>query len=120
MFRYSRFIICIGIMAVCTSCAKAYFWSSGTPTTPQRPMQAYPIPAYYPRLFQVPPPIEDQQQSVPLPAIPIQMPLQASLSPTPNLQNVQLVPCICPISSDIEYEKPIEGVAYVNQKNQQK
>ncbi|XP_031357128.1 uncharacterized protein LOC116181040 [Photinus pyralis] len=106
-------------MTVCASCAKAFFWSSGAPTTQQRTVQAYPLPAYYPRYMQMSPPVDDRQP-VPLPAIPIQMPLHASLSPTPNVQNVQLVPCICPISSDVEYDKSIENAAaYVNQKNQQ-
>lgn len=39
-----------------------------------------------------------------IPAVPIQMPLQAQLSPHSNVHNVQLVPCLCPVSTDGIYE----------------
>lgn len=42
-----------------------------------------------------------------IPAVPIQLPLQAQLSPVPSIQNVQLVPCLCPISQE-EIDKASE------------
>ncbi|KAF5290663.1 hypothetical protein FQR65_LT01953 [Abscondita terminalis] len=81
--------------------------SNGGRTSP-RPIQPYPVAAYYQRVFQVPQQA-NEEESVPVPAIPIQMPLQASLSPIPNLQNVQLVPCVCPIQPEFEYDKPIDS-----------
>lgn len=41
-----------------------------------------------------------------LPSVPVQVPLQAQLSAQPSVQNVQLVPCLCPISTDYEPPKP--------------
>lgn len=50
-----------------------------------------------------------------IPAIPIQMPLQAQLEPLIGVHNVQLVPCLCPVSPDIEYEKLQDTNTFVNQ-----
>ncbi|KAK4873079.1 hypothetical protein RN001_015108 [Aquatica leii] len=109
MFTYNRIIIYGVIVIMCSYNALGFFWGSSEQTSP-RPLQPYPIAGYYQRVIQVPQqaqPVNDDEP-VPVPAIPIQMPLQASLSPMPNIQNVQLVPCVCPIQSDFEYDKPIE------------
>lgn len=39
----------------------------------------------------------------PVPAVPIQVPLQATFLPS-NLHNVQLVPCLCPVAEDYEFD----------------
>ncbi|KAF2898271.1 hypothetical protein ILUMI_07912 [Ignelater luminosus] len=91
-----------------------------------RPYQTYPVTYYHQRLLQAPPSQsqtyvtanngEQQQPSVPVqvPAIPIQVPLQAQLSPMSNIHNVELVPCLCPISSNMDNERPQESSVYDN------
>lgn len=81
----------------------------------------WPAAYYQPKYIQtsvpsygMPPADAQAQGSVPVPAIPIQVPLQAQLSPTPSVQNVQLVPCLCPVSPDFEYDK--EQNLYLRQK----
>ncbi|XP_044733403.1 uncharacterized protein LOC123296007 [Chrysoperla carnea] len=74
-------------------------------------LSASSVSSHYPQ--QTPLLMAQQQQQQPpsqsqsIPAIPIQVPLQAQLTPQPNLQNVQLVPCLCPISQD-DIEKASE------------
>lgn len=43
----------------------------------------------------------------PLPTVPIQVPLQAQLAPYPQVQNVQLVPCLCPVSQENIYDQQV-------------
>lgn len=72
-------------------------------------LSSSPYPQYYyhqrvlgaPTAYTVP----GTEPPVPIPSIPVQVPLQAQLAPAPAVHNVQLVPCLCPVSQDIEYEK---------------
>ncbi|XP_044766439.1 uncharacterized protein LOC123322559 [Coccinella septempunctata] len=74
----------------------AFFWSSGETT--HNP--------YYIYQRRMPPSYNIPYSEPSLPAVPVQVPLQAQLSPHPSVQNVQLVPCLCPISTDYEQVKP--------------
>lgn len=64
--------------------------------------------------------VNEPESGVPvqIPAIPIQVPLQASFGSSPNIQNVQLVPCLCPVVEDYDYNKQQETI-YIgpNKKN---
>ncbi|KAJ8935870.1 hypothetical protein NQ318_019454 [Aromia moschata] len=44
---------------------------------------------------------------MPIPSVPIQVPLSAQLSAIPNVQNVQLVPCLCPLSEYPYDNRPV-------------
>lgn len=54
-------------------------------------------------------PVPATQAQVPIPAVPIQVPLQATFLPS-NIHNVQLVPCLCPVAEDYEYEPQTDTV----------
>lgn len=41
----------------------------------------------------------DVNQQYPVPTVPVQVPLQAQFTPT-GIRNVQLVPCLCPVSQE--------------------
>lgn len=75
-------------------------------------MHHYPVATYYQQrlLNDIPQqPYSAVDNQVQVPAIPVQVPLRAHLSPS-TIQNVQLVPCLCPISPDNEnFDKPPEG-----------
>lgn len=80
-----------------------------------------PMPVYYQQRLlktqQHPYPIQEQQQQpMQVPAIPIQMPLQAQLAHMPNIHNVQLVPCLCPVTPE-DFEKPNDHHSHNNIKN---
>ncbi|KAF5299657.1 hypothetical protein FQA39_LY11452 [Lamprigera yunnana] len=107
------------VLMACTSSAFGFFWGSSEESSP-RTVQPYPIAAYYHRLVQMPQPQQQgEEERISMPSIPIQVPLQASLSAIPNVQNVQLVPCICPIQQDFDYEKQLENInnIYLAQKH---
>ncbi|KAJ8969574.1 hypothetical protein NQ317_005902 [Molorchus minor] len=67
---------------------------------------------YHKRLLQGPGPAytvseNNQLHQVPpgtIPSMPVQVPLHAHLTPASNIQNVQLVPCLCPVSQDYFYD----------------
>jgi hypothetical protein len=61
---------------------------------------AYPQYYYHQRVIQGP----ESSLPVAVPSIPVQVPLQAQLAPA-AVHNVQLVPCLCPVSQDFEYDK---------------
>lgn len=52
---------------------------------------------------------------VPSPAVPVQVPLQATFLPS-NLHNVQLVPCLCPVAEDYEYDPQADTTLVITQK----
>ncbi|VEN45582.1 unnamed protein product [Callosobruchus maculatus] len=37
----------------------------------------------------------------------MQVPLQAQFQPISNIHNVQLVPCLCPVTNEPQYSEPI-------------
>lgn len=87
---------------------------------PPKPQpQQWPVATYYQQRFIQPTPtsyaVQGSEQSVQIPAIPIQVPLQAQFGPTPNIQNVQLVPCLCPVSQDLEYEQKPQEATFIAQ-----
>lgn len=55
-----------------------------------------------------------EPEARPVPSVPIQVPMQAQLAPYPHVQNVQLVPCLCPVSQDNAYEQPAYENVYIN------
>ncbi|XP_022902141.2 uncharacterized protein [Onthophagus taurus] len=104
------------------SFTNGFFWGSSSEpeSTPKPQIYAYPYPSiYHQRYLQaqlhqqapvqqipnIPQEIPHDLQNQGVPAIPIQVPLSAQFSPIQNLHNVQLVPCLCPVSPNVEYEK---------------
>ncbi|KAL1517965.1 hypothetical protein ABEB36_001659 [Hypothenemus hampei] len=77
------------------SCGSA-FWFSADQPKPTNPRLLY-SPDYY-RQY-VPPPLPY--------SFPLQVPLPSPLSPA-AVQNVQLVPCLCPVSQEYAYENSPE------------
>lgn len=75
-----------------------------------------PSPRYYYQKRVVPGPQYGyvEQDNRPVPSVPIQVPLQAQFAPYSNLQNVQLVPCLCPVSQENfqEQQVPYETVYF--------
>ncbi|KAJ8971912.1 hypothetical protein NQ314_000483 [Rhamnusium bicolor] len=62
---------------------------------------------YHRRLIQGPVPayvVPENDQRQQIPSVPVQVPLQAQLAPISNIHNVQLVPCLCPVSQDYAYD----------------
>lgn len=53
---------------------------------------------------------------VPIPAVPVQVPLQATFLPS-NLHNVQLVPCLCPVAEDYEYDPQADTLVITQKPN---
>lgn len=53
---------------------------------------------------------------VPIPTVPIQVPLQATFLPS-NLHNVQLVPCLCPVAEDYEYDPQADSLVITQKPN---
>ncbi|XP_044270053.1 uncharacterized protein LOC123014835 [Tribolium madens] len=86
------------VVAALSSTASAFFLNWGASNQETNP----PYPAYYyhQRVLQAP----TGYTEPPIPAIPVQVPLQAQLTPA-TVHNVQLVPCLCPVSQDYELEK---------------
>lgn len=54
-----------------------------------------------------------------IPTVPIQVPLQATFLPS-NIHNVQLVPCLCPIAEDYEYDPQTDTVVITQKPNNNK
>ncbi|XP_074038429.1 uncharacterized protein [Leptinotarsa decemlineata] len=106
----SRIFILLGAIVALTSSTSAFWLGWGSPEQ-QSPATNY---YYHKRVIQPPYTIEDRRPgavpSVPV-QLPLQVPLQAQLAPVPNLQHVQLVPCLCPVSQDYPYSgQPQENV----------
>lgn len=81
--------------------------------------QPWPVTTYYQQRILQPGPsytIQGAEQPVQIPAIPIQVPLQAQFSQAPNVHNVQLVPCLCPVTQEFEYEAKPQETTYITQK----
>ncbi|XP_065160038.1 uncharacterized protein [Atheta coriaria] len=123
----------IVLVVACATSTSAFFLSWGSPQPvksqhppPQQQQTQLPQPypptlAYYQRVVQHQPQYVDNngvpmQPLQPIPSIPIQVPLQAQFSPAPGIHNVQLVPCLCPVSQDME---PIENAAFPSSQQQQ-
>ncbi|GLV33839.1 hypothetical protein CBL_11276 [Carabus blaptoides fortunei] len=111
-----RIVVLWATIVLCISQSSAFFlsWGRAEPP-PAEPQSQWPVPfIYQQRLLQSPPPYQNNEQSVSLPAIPIQVPLQAQLAPAPNIHNVQLVPCLCPVTQE-ELDKAPDNI--YNMKN---
>ncbi|KAK9703277.1 hypothetical protein QE152_g29414 [Popillia japonica] len=122
MYTHSRILICFGFLLICITRGSTFFlgWGNSDDSQPKAQPHAWPVTYYQQRYIQSPPPLAvstvdtQAQNSVPIPAIPIQVPLQAQLSSSSNIHNVQLVPCLCPVSPDLEFDK--EHNVYYKQK----
>lgn len=87
-----------------------------------KPATPWPVAFYQQRFLQAGPPAygpssiqqDDARLPVQIPAIPIQVPLQAQLAPS-NIHNVQLVPCLCPVSHEYDYDNKVQENIYTNQ-----
>ncbi|XP_018572231.1 uncharacterized protein LOC108911717 [Anoplophora glabripennis] len=94
-----------------SSCASAFFgWGSAEERTPA------PQYFYHKRLLPSSGPVytiggNERQQ---VPSVPIQVPLQAQFAPLPGVHNVQLVPCLCPVSQDYPYDQTQTENIYVS------
>ncbi|GJQ79471.1 hypothetical protein Trydic_g16324 [Trypoxylus dichotomus] len=114
MYTNNKLLIYFGVLFIYFTTSSAFFlnWGSSDDAQSKPQIHTLPVAYYQQRYLQSPPPSlavsaldAQSQSSVPIPAIPIQVPLQAQLSPTANIHNVQLVPCLCPVSPDFEYDK---------------
>ncbi|KAG5888776.1 hypothetical protein JTB14_021519 [Gonioctena quinquepunctata] len=99
----SRILVLLSTVLALTSYASAFWWGSSEQPNPST--QYF----YHKRLVQNPGyqyTINDPRGGN-IPSVPVQVPLQAQLGPFPNVHNVQLVPCLCPVSQDYAYgEQP--------------
>ncbi|KAL3275951.1 hypothetical protein HHI36_020685 [Cryptolaemus montrouzieri] len=104
MLLSSGIIIYLTALFAAINQVSAFFWSSSETT--QHPYFLYQrrMPATYNMPYNEPS----------IPAVPMQVPLQAQLAPQPTIQNVQLVPCLCPISNDFDYDKPQQENVFLN------
>ncbi|XP_063915077.1 uncharacterized protein LOC135131333 [Zophobas morio] len=99
------------LLAVLVSTTSAFFLNWGSSNQETSP--AYPQYFYHQRLMQ-PPGYTEPPVAVSVPSIPVQVPLQAQLAPA-AVHNVQLVPCLCPVSQDFEYDKVPQEYVVTNQ-----
>ncbi|XP_066148595.1 uncharacterized protein [Euwallacea fornicatus] len=73
--------------------SSAFWFSTAEEPKPTSPRVLYSPTDYYRQYVPPPPPY----------SIPLQVPLPAQLAPS-AVQNVQLVPCLCPVSQEYSYE----------------
>ncbi|KAK9880869.1 hypothetical protein WA026_013196 [Henosepilachna vigintioctopunctata] len=95
MFVSKHILVYIATIFAVVNHVSAFFWSSSEPA--QHPYYVY--QRRMPSTYNIP------YSEPSLPSVPMQVPLQAQLAPQPTIRNVQLVPCLCPVSSDIDYDK---------------
>ncbi|XP_019866075.1 uncharacterized protein LOC109595211 [Aethina tumida] len=97
MIGCGRIVALLSAVIALSSYASAFFWGSSQ-SSPSQP-QYY----YHKRLLQGPTLYSvaetDVNQQYPVPTVPVQVPLQAQFTPT-GIRNVQLVPCLCPVSQE--------------------
>ncbi|VEN45581.1 unnamed protein product [Callosobruchus maculatus] len=96
----SRILIFVVLLAL-TTYVSAFFWSS---SEPQSSANSY---YYHKRLLQGPVYTVIDPTRPRIPAVPMQVPLQAQFQPISNIHNVQLVPCLCPVTNEPQYSEPI-------------
>ncbi|XP_030762626.1 uncharacterized protein LOC115887348 [Sitophilus oryzae] len=90
----NHLIIILAVVCALSTKASAFWFNAEEPQT-SKPRVLYQAPDYY-RQY-VPPP---------LPYVPLQVPLPAHLAPA-TVQNVQLVPCLCPVSQEYSYDSDL-------------
>lgn len=101
------------------------FYKKFYSTVKNQPQQ-WPVTTYYHQQRLIQPgatyTIQGAEQPLPvqIPAIPIQVPLQAQFSPAANVHNVQLVPCLCPVSQEFEYDSKPQETTFISPKQPQK
>ncbi|XP_060520495.1 uncharacterized protein LOC132698458 [Cylas formicarius] len=111
MVHENQIMLTLGALLALSWNASAFWFGTEEPK-PSSPRVLYSPPSYYQNY--APPP---------LPYIPMQVPLPAAMAPAAlppaTVQNVQLVPCLCPVTQEIR-EYSYEGqVVDANRKMRQ-
>ncbi|XP_076263747.1 uncharacterized protein LOC143198434 [Rhynchophorus ferrugineus] len=91
MFTTSQLMTILAVILALSSQVSA-FWFGAEEPKPSNARVLYQPSDYY-----------RQYVPAPLPYVPLQVPIPAQLAPA-TIQNVQLVPCLCPVNQEYPYE----------------